>query len=408
MLFRIIPRYTTALLLCLLLLGILLFNIRLYYQPSYNSLHHNQNLLHQLEHLKEELHNGAADDMQRLYPEGYVFLTSLYGLTWIEVAEWLSADEALFYEANIEINWVLAELASPQAKRPFHEFIAPSYGIFYRGWSNYVLGRKIKALRVQACDSAEVQRFRDNCAEIVAALRASKSPFLESYADMSWPADMTVGMASVAIHEELFPNTYQADIQSWLTQIAALTDTLGLIPHASDPVTGAALEPARGSSQSLILSFLYEIDSAYAKPHFERYKEVFLNRRLGLPGIREYPRGYQGEQDIDSGPVIWGIGGAASIVGQRTMTLYGERQTAIGLRNSIESFGVGKTSAGKKAYLFGALAMADAFIAWSNSTEAHSSERLGGPAQVWWFIHLLSLVLMALGGWAVWRLLKKK
>lgn len=88
-----------------------------------------------------------------------------------------------------------------------------------------------------------------------------------------------------------------------------------------------------------------------------------------MPGIREYPEGQNGFGDIDSGPVIFGIGGAASIVGQRTMGLYDDWLTYKGLRNCIESFGVGMTSKSKKKYIFGILPMADAFIAWSNSIE---------------------------------------
>ena len=399
---------TLALLLAVILIGVIAFNIRLYYHPTYTASALNQDLLHQLAHLKEELHGGAANDMQRLYPEGYVFLNALYGLTWIEVAEWLSPTDEGYAAAHEEIDWVLAELDAPQAKRTFHEFVEPAYGIFYRGWSNYVLARKLKLVPKEQRDSATVQTFHDTCEDIIQALRLQKTPFLESYSNACWPADMTVGMASIAIHEELFPGKYEGDIKGWLDKVKERTDSLGLIPHKSAPLTGAVLEPARGSSQSLILSFLLEIDSTYAKTQFQRYQEIFLAERLGLPGIREYPAGYAGEEDIDSGPVIWKIGGAASIVGQRTMALYGESTTAVGLRNSIEAFGVGNTTDGKKAYLFGVLAMADAFIAWSNSTEAHASKQL--KASAFWRIktHLLSLAVLVLGMWAVRRLWRRK
>jgi len=49
------------------------------------------------------------------------------------------------------------------------------------------------------------------------------------------------------------------------------------------------------------------------------------------------------------------------------MAVHGEPEIARGLRNSIESFGVGLKSGKQKKYLFGALPMADAFIAWSNA-----------------------------------------
>ena len=102
----------------------------------------------------------------------------------------------------------------------------------------------------------------------------------------------------------------------------------------------------------------------------------FLDSRFGLPGIREVRNGLSGGEDIDSGPVIFNIGGAASVVGLRTMALYGETTAAVGLRNSIEAFGMAMESDGKKKYLFGKLPMADAFIAWANSTEPVKSKML--------------------------------
>ena len=62
------------------------------------------------------------------------------------------------------------------------------------------------------------------------------------------------------------------------------------------------------------------------------YKEHFLDYRLGLPGIREYRKGVEGNGSVDSGPVIWDIGGSASIVGVRTLGLYGETTAYKGMK----------------------------------------------------------------------------
>jgi hypothetical protein len=115
---------------------------------------------------------------------------------------------------------------------------------------------------------------------------------------------------------------------------------------------------------------------------------------MGLPGVRENKRGYGGKGDIDSGPLIWGIGGAASIVGQRTMALHGKWDTYLGLRNSIESFGAAYTYQGKKKYVFGLLPMADAFIAWSNVSAKETDIRSLG---LWrWKFQLGSLLIALL------------
>jgi len=77
---------------------------------------------------------------------------------------------------------------------------------------------------------------------------------------------------------------------------------------------------------------------------------------------------------------------------------------AIGLRNSIETFGLGRSKQGKKNYLRGKLPMADAFIAWANSPEAYQTNRWKTRKN--WRIRtqLLSLMLLSLGSWRIWRL----
>ena len=162
-------------------------------------------------------------------------------------------------------------------------------------------------------------------------------------------------------------------------------------------------EGARGGSQSLILLFLKDIDEQFAREQFEIYKELFLDYRLGLPGFREYPKGQNGEGDVDSGPIIWEIGGVASIVGQRTMAKYENWTLYEGLRNCIKSFGAAYTRDSERKYIFGQLAIADVFTAWSNSVEY--TENQGKNTSNWRLrFQLLSLVLVLIIGFVFIRL----
>lgn len=393
----------------MLLLGIITFNVRLYYRPNfktYGNCRINQDLIFQLRHLKDKLHAGAAKEMQGVYPEGFVFLNVLYGLSWVELAESISAQNELYDEAHAEINWVLSELTSDDGLRIFEPNLDPAYGVFYKGWTNYFLGRKLKLLPATQRDSIELLQFRNNSEEIVAALSRQESPFLESYSRSCWPADMVVAMASVSLASRLGERSYEKEVANWIQEVKTKTDSLGLIPHSSEWRSGLLRESARGSSQSLILNFLIEIDEEFARAQFAIYKQNFLDYRFGLPGLREHPKGVDHDQvgDIDSGPVIWGIGGAASLVGQRTMAIYGESAVAIGIRNSIETFGLGISRKGKKSYLAGKLPIADAFIAWSNSVEAYEEDRLTSKKQWRLKIQLVSLCIVLLGGFIVFRI----
>ncbi|SDX90797.1 hypothetical protein [Hymenobacter psychrophilus] len=386
-----------------ILLGLLLalgyLNIRLYYRPDFspeNGQPINRDVVAQLRFLRGPMHAGAGQQMQGLYPEGFVYLNALYALAWLELLPHLAPQTPMYEEGLAEAGWAVREIQSPNGSA---QFINPDLplpnGAFYQGWSAYVLGRYLAAQPAHRRDTADVGRFRRQCALIARALAASPSPYLESYAGAAWPADGVLGVAALAGHDRLYPARYQPLLRQWVQQVKGHLDQRGLIPHRAAASNGQSGEDARGSSQSQLLNFLLEVDSTFARQQFQNYRRHFLTSRLGLPGIREAAHGAPPTDDIDSGPVVWGVGGAASLVGRRTMQCYADSTTAVGLRNSIEGFGVALTTSAGKRYLFGQLPIADAFIAWGNSVEA-SREIRGSMGWRGWFQLLSALVAAGL------------
>ena len=333
---------------------------------------YNKGLLNQLRWLKIQIHAGEADRMQEIYPEGFVFLASLYGLSWCNFILGHDKESMLYLEAEEEIRLAISMINSEKAQLSFHANLPLQFGAFYTGWNNYLIGKYLSIEK----DSTLSRVFQSNCESIATALENSDGTFLESYSNMYWPADMFPCMVSLEIHDQLFEEKYNNLIEKWIYKLKVSKDKYGLIPHAVFEPNGTIRASARGSSQSLMLLFLHELDKEFGSQQFIAYKEIFLCHRFGLPGIREYPKGVEGNGDIDSGPVIFGIGGAASIVGMRTMAIYGREDIAIAIRNSIEAFGIVSTFNGKKRYIFGQLPIADAFIAWSNSIEPTKDSKL--------------------------------
>ena len=218
-------------------------------------------------------------------------------------------------------------------------------------------------------------------------------------------------MASLHLYKEIFEKENKEETRSkiakydrvtkeWIEKVKTRLDsTTGLIPHLSEETQGFTDETARGSSQSLMLNFLPNISADFANSQYEIYKNLFVEERFGLNGIREYPKNKKGEGDIDSGLIVLGIGGAASIVGQRAAaqnndwTLYHE------LRNCIETFGATYTFKKQKKYIFGQLVMVDAFAAWSNSVEhsdsyARMNENWRKKVQVFLFLIIGVLIFL--------------
>lgn len=364
--------------LSIIIIAVLYLNMKLYYKPSFEEIKEqtiNRDVYEQLQFLKTALENGAAEKMQCIFPEGFVFMNALYGLSWSDLIGGLDEISDIYKEGVNEMNHSLQAIDSPYGKHFFSKDLVLPYGAFYRGWNNFLLGSQLKIQLKEARSSSDIEVFQSTCNEISIALKKSESPYLESYKGKAWPADVMLCIASLSLHDEIFEQVYQSDIKHWIEQVKDRLDTTtGLIPHEVDVPSGKPLENATGSSMSLMLNFLPDIDEEFATNQFKRYNETFKTTRFGLLGILHHPKGVSGKGDIDSGPVILGVGGAASIVGQRAYGKQADWKTYESLRNSIEAFGVGWTINSKKRYVFGQLAMADAFICWSNALEKKASQ----------------------------------
>jgi hypothetical protein len=393
---KILLKVIVYIILLPILIVLLVVNFQLHQTPSTQNIGKqstNKEVLAQLKYLKTQLKAGAGEQMQSIFPEGFIFINVLYGLTW---ADWLNTipdSSILFHQGITEISWTLEQLSSEQAKSIFPQDLPLEYGAFYSGWSNYLLGKKLTLLKPEWRDSSEVEQFQEICEKIYQAYQQKGIIFLESYQGGVWQADNIVCIANLAIYDKVFMPQYQDFIKSWVEKLQQYLDPqTGLIPHSARSVTGAIGEGARGSSQSLMLNFLPEINSSFAKSQFGKYKEHFLDYRFFLPAIREYPKGKEGAGDIDSGLIIYDIGAAASIVGIRAFAQNREEETAWQIRNGIEAFGFAFTNEGQRYYLLGFLPIADAFIAWSNS---HFTFVQSSPSHLWQIIfHLISLAII--------------
>lgn len=389
----------------LFLIPIVYLNYTLYFDPTFEITSngtYNKDVYHQLQFLKTEMKKGAGAEMQTYFPEGFIFINALYGLSWCNTIEHLTTQSSVFNEGIKEINWTIREVQSDRGKLIFDADLPLSYGAFYKGWTNYLLGKKLLLQPPELRNPAEELQFKTTAKEIAITFELSSTPYLESYGGYSWPADATIAMASLSLHDKIYTTAYDTTIHRWIENIKQNLDPkTGLIPHQSDYQTGNTIEGARGSSQSLILNFLLDIDSTFAQSQFALYKKHFLDYRFGLPGIREYPKGTTGNGDIDSGPVLLDIGGAASIVGQSTFYKFMHYDQSQGMRNAIEGFGIAHTRNNQKKYLLGKLAIADAFICWSNSFEQNDLKHSS-----WWRLkfQLSSIFILSIGIFILYKL----
>lgn len=355
-----------------------------------------KDIVRQLNFLKKELNdNNLGEKMQQIYPEGFIFVNALYGLSWFELA--LNANNQKFKkEALHEALYAYDQITAPEATWNFDANIYPEYGIFYLGWNNYLLS-KILQIDVAFSERNEyISLYERQCNLISTALQRQKSPFLPSYENLAWPADMTVAMASLSCYRLLTNQQKEGVIRDWIEKLRLNLDPqTKLIPHRVDPNSGAIIEGARGSSCSLMIRMLSEIDPDFAKEQYKQYQKLFVGTTFGLPSVTEYPNGQSGEGDIDSGPVIFGVGFAATIVSIGTHGAMGNIRLANDQFNTINAFGFPFHYSNSKRYLFGQLPIADAFIAWSRSSSIISDSE---KSDFRIHFHFISLLIILTGG----------
>jgi hypothetical protein len=81
---------------------------------------------------------------------------------------------------------------------------------------------------------------------------------------------------------------------------------------------------------------LPEADPALAKSWWTAYRRHFLTRVAGVPGFREWPQGVERPADSDSGPIVDGVGAAASAFGIAAARAQGDAALALQLESSAE------------------------------------------------------------------------
>ncbi|MBL9039933.1 MAG: hypothetical protein JNG84_15550 [Archangium sp.] len=126
---------------------------------------------------------------------------------------------------------------------------------------------------------------------------------------LRWPADQGAVLAALHRYD-------QGHGQS--LHIAPLERFRAAFPVESLPPSeatgrGPGARFPRGCANAFLTRYLAEVDPARASAwwrHFVRDFEVRLP--LGVEGFREWPRGVDQKADVDSGPIVFGVGTAAS------------------------------------------------------------------------------------------------
>ena len=333
----------------------------------------------QVEFLQRSIAAGVGVRMQRLFPEGDFFLRAL---TATAAARTPSADVA-------RVRALRDSSDAPEQVAVFGSGMVPEHGIFQAGWA---LAAAVELARASG-DSADREDVRRRAGVIEEALRGSRSGFLESYPDQYWPCDTVVAASALTDAAVLLDQPeWLVTVRTWRakTMVRSADPATGLLPHRVDS-DGRSLEGPRGSSQSVIQAFWpaigHALDGRTDIGSWLAFRRWFVVRDAGLVGVREYPHGTDGGGDVDSGPLVLGVSASASTVTLAAARAVGDAVLAEDLSREAELLGLPMSWRGERRYVFGALPVGDAFLAWARTRPAAAPLLLDPgtePGRPWW------------------------
>ncbi|MDD4735722.1 MAG: hypothetical protein PHP44_06420 [Kiritimatiellae bacterium] len=148
-------------------------------------------------------------------------------------------------------------------------------------------------------------------------LAESKFLMKDDYPGECYPNDVLWAVAAIQRAAELDDARHDQLARELMAVLdGPLCAPEGLPAFQVDAVSGWRLQGARGSGNSGILLFAPELDRSIAARWYAAYANAFWSAGPLVVGFRETPHGQDDHfMDVDSGPVVFGLGSAASAFG---------------------------------------------------------------------------------------------
>ena len=279
---------------------------------------------------------------------------------------------------------------------PLQESTALSGNVVYLGHLNLMLVRYAQLTRDAhydtLCHRLSIALHRD--------FERSPTLCLESSPGVCWTSDQAVALASLVAHDDLYGTHFGDVAHAWVARVRGNLDSkTHLLPARLDADTGEQLQPPRGSTLALAISFLCDLDPAFAREQYEGFVKYFYVHRGGLGAFRESLRGRLGPiglRDRYGAPVLFGLGVSASGFGLAAAKAVGDRQVFGELLQAGEILGLPVSFLKRKDYLL-TPRVGDSVALWAKALPATLSVRPAyrrGFGWLLWYLPVFSLAFL--------------
>jgi hypothetical protein len=155
---------------------------------------------------------------------------------------------------------------------------------------------------------------------------------------MRWSADQAAILKSLWLCDQNHNTDFHKEpVGRWLEFMGtSMTHSAtGLFETEAMRVKKYSRQP-RGCSLSYLIHYMSSFAPGIATEQWELHKKNMYQKWCGLSGFREYLPSYQGKWSPDTGPIIGGIGVAATGLGLKAALSIGDKETHQQLKKSVD------------------------------------------------------------------------
>ena len=185
------------------------------------------------------------------------------------------------------------------------------------------------ALMPEACDA---EAHAALVQQLVDASMAHPTGVARSFtsAPARWPTDQAATLYGVHLYDTAHGSEH---VKGPLDRFRATVGEEGLVPTELTGSVPDATVP-RGSSLAFMVRYLAPVDAALARRLWRDLQDDFVVRLGPAAGLREWPAGTDRPPDIDSGPIVQGIGASATAFGRAAARAVGDEELALALQHT--------------------------------------------------------------------------
>lgn len=374
-------------------------------------------ILGQKKSIARRIREGGAYWQHIFQPEGMLFSYAFYSYGLVGLCLRTPSDLTLRQRVLLELEELI-----PRAEQAFDVFpfvycrnMQPRGGVIAAGNTNLmragyaILGGKKHEI---------LESFHRGSKELADSYAQSPWPVLASFSFMHerWPVDNCSAVESLRLHDKIFGTDYMKSTQRFMNLIASDIDKESGMMNSGILEKGGRADVPRGCVLSWALASMPGFSKDLAARQYELYRRNWFVPAIGTVGIREWWPGQEKFSKIQEGPVLFGIGAAASGLGMVTTRIHGDREAWLGLWRGLESVGFPSWNIlGEKSYFGDLFLMADTIAFWSRTacvwdappnSWSDPKERNWSPLdlELFWIPQLLAVLISTLLLLIVFRL----